>query len=179
MCYRVYNQRVANEADKNGFLRSGELARLAGVSAETLRHYERKGLLVKPRRSRNGYREYPPSTLDRVRLVQRALSVGFTLNELARILKSRDTGGVPCRDVRGLAERKLEEVEAQLSQLTHLRDDLRALLKDWDELLTGRTRTERVGLLEALVASDYAREQRDVRLARSRISRKKKKESNE
>ena len=54
MHYRVYNQRVASEADKNGFLRSGELARLAGVSAETLRHYERKGLLVEPRRSRNG-----------------------------------------------------------------------------------------------------------------------------
>jgi DNA-binding transcriptional MerR regulator len=179
MCYRVYNQRVANEADKNGFLRSGELARLAGVSAETLRHYERKGLLVKPRRSRNGYREYPPSALDRVRLVQRALGVGFTLNELARILKTRDTGGVPCRDVRQLAERKLEEVEAQLGQLTNLRDDLRDLLKDWDELLTGRTRTERVGLLEALVTSDYAKEHRQSPLARSRISRKKKKESNE
>jgi len=170
---------VASGTDKNGFLRSGELARLAGVSAETLRHYERKGLLIKPRRSRNGYREYPPSSLDRVRLVQRALSVGFTLNELARILKTRDTGGVPCREVRSLAERKLEEVEDQLSQLTNLRDDLRSLLKDWDELLTGRTRTERVGLLEALVTSDYAKEHRQSQLARSRISRKKRKESNE
>jgi predicted translin family RNA/ssDNA-binding protein len=81
--------------------------------------------------------------------------------------------------VRQLAERKLEEVEEQLGQLTNLRDDLRSLLKDWDELLTGRTRTERAGLLEALVTSDYAKEHRQSPIARSSISRKKKKESNE
>ncbi|MGA9767652.1 MAG: heavy metal-responsive transcriptional regulator [Blastocatellia bacterium] len=173
--YRVYNPCVTSESDKNGFLRSGELARLAGVSAETLRHYERKGLLVKPRRSGNGYREYPPSALDRVRLVQRALGMGFTLNELARILKTRDKGGVPCREVRSLAERKLEEVEAQMNQLTNLRDDLTDLLKDWDLLLNNSARTERAGLLEALAIKEHSHS----RLAHSHITRKKKKEHNE
>lgn len=178
MGYGVYNQRVASESDKNGFLRSGELARLACVSAETLRHYERKGLLAKPQRSRNGYREYPPSALDRVRLVQRALRIGFTLDELARILKTRDKGGAPCREVRSLAEKKLEEIEEQLGQLTNLRDEMRSLLKDWDELLNGRAQTERARLLEALVASDYAKEHKQSRLTRSRMNRKKVKENN-
>src|SRR5437773_925083 len=108
---RLYNARVMSKAVKTGLLRSGELARQAGVSADTLRHYERKGLIARPRRSPNGYREYPASTLDRVRLIRSALAVGFTLDELARILKERDQGGAPCRQVRQLAAEKLAEVE--------------------------------------------------------------------
>jgi DNA-binding transcriptional MerR regulator len=140
--------------DENRFLRSGQLARLAGVSTDTLRHYERLGLLPRPRRSANSYREYPQGTLDRVRLVQRALAVGFTLAELARILKSRDKGGVPCREVRALAETKLHNIEAQLRELTCLRDDLRATLKDWDSRLASKAADERAGLLEALAAAE-------------------------
>lgn len=140
--------------DQDSFLRSGRLAKLAGVSTDTLRHYERLGLLPRPRRSANGYREYPQKTLDRVRLVQRALRVGFTLAELARILKSRDKGGVPCREVRALAETKLRNLEEQLRELTCLRDDLRATLKDWDSRLASAANDERAGLLEALVAAE-------------------------
>src|SRR5215213_2862435 len=95
-------------------LRSGELARLAGVSTDTLRHYERKGVLAKPRRDANGYRAYGPEAVERVRLVRRALSVGFTLDELARILKERATCRAPCRSVRELAAAKLAEVEERL-----------------------------------------------------------------
>lgn len=60
-----------------------------------MRHYERKGVLAVPRRSRNGYREYPAEALERVRLVRRALAVGFTLDALARILKERARGRAP------------------------------------------------------------------------------------
>ncbi|HKP85552.1 MAG TPA: heavy metal-responsive transcriptional regulator [Blastocatellia bacterium] len=154
-------------------MRSGELARLAGVSTNTLRHYERIGLLRKPPRSRNGYREYPEAALDRVRLAQRALRVGFTLDELARILKIRDKGGAPCREVRLLAEGKLEEIETRLSQLTDLRDDLRSILGDWDKLLESRARTGRAGLLEALAMSDYPKGEKLSHLAWPRMSRKK------
>jgi DNA-binding transcriptional MerR regulator len=93
-------------------LRSGELARLAGVSTDTLRHYERRGLIAAPGRSGNGYREYPSEALDRVRLVRSALAVGFTLDELVDILAVRDRGGAPCRRARALLEEKLEAVEA-------------------------------------------------------------------
>ena len=64
----------------NGFLRAGEVATLSGVSTDTLRHYERKKVLQKPRRGANGYRLYPAETPERVKLVQRALAVGFTLD---------------------------------------------------------------------------------------------------
>ncbi|HXG95080.1 MAG TPA: heavy metal-responsive transcriptional regulator [Blastocatellia bacterium] len=151
--YRVYNSGVSGRQESNGYLRSGELARLAGVSADTLRHYERKGLIAKPRRGANGYREYPPEAIDRVRLIRSALSIGFTINELARILKERDKGGAPCRSVRSLAEAKLEEIEKQLRHLTALRDDLRALVSEWDKRLATNPEGERANLLESLATN--------------------------
>ncbi|MDX6692652.1 MAG: hypothetical protein QOF02_255 [Blastocatellia bacterium] len=135
--------------EKTSYL-SGELARLAGVSTDTLRHYERKGALPRPHRSANGYRVYPPEALERVRLVRRALSVGFTLDELARLLKEREKGGVPCRQARSLAATKLAEVETRLSELVIVRDELRATLADWDARLAQTKAGQRAGLLDAL-----------------------------
>ncbi|MFY9572114.1 MAG: heavy metal-responsive transcriptional regulator [Blastocatellia bacterium] len=141
---------MGQETTKREYLRSGELARLAGVSTDTLRYYERKGLLARPRRSTNSYREYPESALDRVRLVRRSLAVGFTLDELARILEVRGRGGAPCREVRSLAGAKLAEVEAQIEELTGLRNELKKLLKNWDALLSKTAPSERARLLESL-----------------------------
>ena len=144
---------VKAAASLEGFL-SGELARLAGVSTDTLRHYERKGVLPRAHRLNNGYRKYPPDSLDRVRLIRRALAVGFTLDELARFLKARDRGQAPCREVRALAAEKLTEVESRLTELLALRDELRATLVDWDERLSGKKAGERAGLLEALAKQE-------------------------
>jgi DNA-binding transcriptional MerR regulator len=77
-------------------LRSGDLARLTGVSADTLRHYETMRILPAPLRSASGYRLYSQDAADRVRLVQRALQLGFTLTELSETLRARDRGEVPC-----------------------------------------------------------------------------------
>ena len=130
-------------------MRSGELARQAGVSPDTLRHYERKGLLPPPVRAANGYRVYSANALERVRLVRRALGVGFSLDELARILAERDRGGAPCKQVRALAAEKLAMVEARLRDLRLMRDALARTLADWDRRLH-RSRGERASLLEAL-----------------------------
>lgn len=134
----------------NSALSSGELADAAGVSRDTLRHYERKGVLPRPLRGHNGYRKYPPEALQRVQLVRRALSVGFTLDELARVLKVRDAGGAPCEEVRKLAAQKLLDVQDQLRELTALQDDLQETLKDWDTRLAKRANGNRVNLLESL-----------------------------
>lgn len=147
---KVYNPCVNQRADNRDYLRAGELARLAGVSADTLRHYERKGLIQRPRRSANGYREYPFDVLERVKLIRSALSVGFTIDELARVLKERDKGGAPCRKVRELAASKLEEAEKQLSRITALRDELRGLLEEWDDALERSVNGNRASLLESL-----------------------------
>ena len=164
---------MKHDTPKQEYLRSGELARLAGVSTDTLRHYERKGLLVRPRRSANGYREYPGGALDRVRLVRSALGIGFTVNELAGILGVRDRGGAPCHQVRALAGTKLTDLENQLGELTALRDELRRLLKNWDALLAKNPPPERAGLLESLVANDTRRRTRSERITQTRINRKR------
>ena len=133
-----------------GPLRSAQLARLAGVSPDTLRHYERKGLLPAARRSANGYREYPPEACARVRLVRRAVGLGFTLDELALIVKVRDRGGAPCRTVRALAAEKLALLEARLLELEEARDRLRGVLTHWDDLLAATPGGGRAALLDAL-----------------------------
>jgi DNA-binding transcriptional MerR regulator len=131
--------------------RSGELAAKAGVSADTLRHYERRGLIAAVERLPNGYRSYPPEALDRVLVIQRALSVGFSLDELARLLKARDRGQPPCREVRALAARKLAEVDRQLESLASFRAALDTTLRDWDARLEARRGEEPARLLDALV----------------------------
>jgi DNA-binding transcriptional MerR regulator len=138
--------------EKTGY-RSGELASLAGVSTDTLRHYERKGVLARPRRTANGYRVYPAGAIERVQLIRRALCVGFTLDELARILREREKGSVPCQEVRALASGKLAEVETRLKELKMVRDELRSTLEDWDARLAQTSAGERAGLLDALAQS--------------------------
>ncbi|MFL6229248.1 MAG: heavy metal-responsive transcriptional regulator [Pyrinomonadaceae bacterium] len=143
---------------KKSYLRAGELARAVGVSADTLHHYERKGVLARPRRSANGYREYPLEALDRVRLVRRALAIGFTLDELARILRARDRGVAPCREVRALAASKLAEVEERLRELVAVREELRAVTSEWDARLAQTPAGTRAGLLDALAGAKHSDE---------------------
>lgn len=118
-------------------LRSAELARIAGVSTDTLRYYERSRLLPPVPRAANGYRCYPPQAVGRVALIRRALGLGFNVQELARILKARDSGAAPCHTVRALAADKLRQVEAQMKDLTRFRKELRAVLREWDRRLAG------------------------------------------
>ncbi len=108
-----------------------------------------------------------------MRHMRNALGIGFTLTELARILRMRDRGGAPCHQVRALAGTKLTDVETQLGELTALRDELRRLLKNWDALLSKNSLPERAGLLESLVASDTRSRTRSARLKQTLINRKK------
>lgn len=159
---------------KKRYLRAGELAKAAGVSTDTLHHYERKGVLPAPRRSFNGYREYALESLARVRLVRRALAVGFTLEELARLLKARDKGGAPCKQVRALAAAKLSDIETQLRELTSLRDDLTDTIQEWDARLAKTADGERARLLESLADSDTLRAEHNSPTAPQWRKRKRK-----
>lgn len=134
-------------------LLSGELAARAGVSKDTLRFYERRRLLPRPRRASNGYRRYPAAALGRVRMIRAALSIGFTVDELSTILAVREAGGAPCRQVRRLAGEKLERLRAELEGLTRFHADLERVLADWDGRLKA-ARGRRAGLLEALAGID-------------------------
>jgi DNA-binding transcriptional MerR regulator len=96
-------------------MHSSELARLAGVSTDTLRYYERLRLLPAAPRSASGYRLYPAQALDRVRVIRGALAIGFSVRELTAILAERDRGGAPCQWVLVLAREKLPAVEVSRS----------------------------------------------------------------
>jgi len=131
-------------------MKSGEAARRGGVSVDTLAHYERRGLLPAPARDANGYRRYAQPAVDRVRLIQRALDMGFTLDELGRVLKQRDAGGAPCGQVRAIAAARLAELDARIDGLQALRDELSSLVADWDGRLAALPAGQRAGLLDAL-----------------------------
>ena len=145
-------------------LRSGQLARLVGVSADLLRHYERIGVLPSPMRGSNGYRLYPPKDVHRVRTVRNSLAIGFSLEELARIFATRDRGGVPCKQVRALAAEKLKRVEQSMAELRNLRRQLQKILEDWDLRLARTRKGERAGLLESLAQEPAGRKANKVRL---------------
>jgi len=102
-----------------------DVAKATGVSTDTLRHYERKGLLPRITRTAAGYRQYSAATVDRVLLIQRALIVGFSLADLKRVLAVRDRGGSPCAGVRVLVGERLEQLNRRIEEMLALRDELR------------------------------------------------------
>jgi DNA-binding transcriptional MerR regulator len=115
-----------------------------------LRHYERKGLLAQPPRTAGGYRRYPSEAVSRVRLIQRALVIGFSLDELGRVFKERAAGGAPCQKVRGIVQGRLADLDRQLASLKVLKRDLHALLDEWDARLERTPPGERAYLLDEL-----------------------------
>jgi DNA-binding transcriptional MerR regulator len=127
---------------------SGELARMCGVSPDTIRHYERLGVLPAAVRGENGYRRFPREAAGRVLLIRRAIAIGFSLAEVGRILSQRDGGTPPCRTVRALAGEKLEDLDRRIAEMTAMREDLSKLLQEWDARLAATRDGEEARLLE-------------------------------
>ena len=138
-----------------------------GVSADTLRHYERLGLLPGITRSGAGYRRYSPESIERVRLIRRALAIGFSLKELASVLAHCDRGTAPCGRVRSLVAERLAALDGRLVDLTALRDELRVLLSDWDQRLAATPPGQRARLLDMLGGRPALEGRRTGRLSRS------------
>lgn len=116
---------------KNQAIRIGELARAAGVTPDTLRYYERLGLLPAPKRSAAGYRLYDGVAAGRLRFIRKAQRLGLTLEEIRAVLDQRSRGRLPCGSVVAFAERHLARIEAQLAELTAARDALMKQLDHW------------------------------------------------
>ena len=105
-------------------MRIGELAQRAGVNVQTVRYYERRGLLDDPRGRGAGYREYGDATLDRLRFIRRAQELGFTLSEIEELLALRLERGTAAADVKARAAAKIVEIEARLRDLERIREAL-------------------------------------------------------
>lgn len=109
----------------------GHIARSAGVNIETVRYYQRRGLVPLPPKRSRGFRYYTPSTASRVRFIKRAQALGMSLNEVQRLMKLDAKGA--CTENRSLAVAKLALVERKLLELTKLRDVLRGLVAACDQ----------------------------------------------
>jgi DNA-binding transcriptional MerR regulator len=129
-------------------LHPSEVAKLTGISPDTVRYYERNGLLPLAPRTAGGYRLFPRHALRRVKIIQRSLSLGFTVKELSAIFRERERGGRPCERVRQLGVEKLASLEKTIRELKAKRNEMKRTLLSWDKLLRTRGKNEQAYLLE-------------------------------
>jgi DNA-binding transcriptional MerR regulator len=108
-------------------LRITELARTVGLPTDTVRYYERVGLLPPPKRTHGGYRDYDASAVDRLQFIRGAQRLGLRLVDIGHLLAVRDTGHCPCEPAGELLRRRLDDVDARIAQLTALRAEMAAM----------------------------------------------------
>lgn len=104
--------------------RTGKLAHEAGVHIETIRYYERRGLIPEPERDRSGYRQYPADTLTRMKFIGHAKHMGFTLEEIRDLLDLCVNRGSSCLAVKEKAESKISEIDIKIKYLKEMKKSL-------------------------------------------------------
>jgi MerR family mercuric resistance operon transcriptional regulator len=124
----------------------GKVASGAGLSIDTVRYYEREGLLDKPARTASGYRHYRPDAVARLRFIRQAKDLGFTLSEIKELLALRVTPGKSCADVRAHAEHKISDVDRRIGSLKRMRGALVKLAS----ACSGKGPVSQCPILEAL-----------------------------
>lgn len=132
---------------KHSSLKIGEVAQASGIGIEALRFYERSGLLGKPVRSMSGYRLYDEGVLERLAFIKKAQTLGFSLDEIGRIIKDASSGASPCDDVREIVRRRLTELDERMREMRRYRKELAQTLEEWDKV--GRAPGHICGLIEA------------------------------
>jgi DNA-binding transcriptional MerR regulator len=151
----------------------GDLAKQAGVKADTIRFYEKRGLLPRPGRATSGYRTYDEPALKQLRFIRQAQSLGFSLHEIKRILKLHGAGKTTCRCVMAIAEATLSETESKLKELRAFRDALKQQVERWRRQTEagGRMAAEFCALIESSAGLRSAPDAvRPVRVKRSASS---------
>ena len=111
----------------------GQVARQTGVGVETVRFYERRGLLEKPPRKESGYRQYPPEAILRLRFIKKAKEVGFSLKEIKELLSLRLDATATCEDVKSRAEAKRLDIEQKIQALQKMKQALTDLTEACSE----------------------------------------------
>jgi MerR family mercuric resistance operon transcriptional regulator len=127
-------------------LKIGKVARNAGLAIDTVRYYEREGLLQKPARTASGYRHYTPDAVARLRFIRQAKDLGFSLAEIKELLALRVTPGKSCADVRAHAQHKIADVDRRIASLKRVRGALVKLAS----ACSGKGPVSQCPILEAL-----------------------------
>jgi DNA-binding transcriptional MerR regulator len=137
----------AEESDENRLmLKIGEVSQLSSVGIEALRFYERSGLLETPARTESGYRVYPQGVLERIAFIRQAQALGFSLEEIRRVIEDARSGQSPCDEVREIVRRRLEELDERMREMRRYRNELAKTLAEWERV--GRAPGHICGLIE-------------------------------
>jgi DNA-binding transcriptional MerR regulator len=131
-------------------MRIGELAQSAGVTVDTIRYYERIGVLPKARRASNGYRDYASDVRNRLRIIRNAVSLGFPLKEITKLLRIRDAGGAPCAQVRDYAVTLVDQIDRRIAEMKAERKAMLGMIDHWNLKLAKTTPGTRAHLLDAI-----------------------------
>ncbi len=129
------------------WLKIGDVAKVSGVGIETLRFYEKQGLLTHATRTQSGYRLYNRDVLERLEFIKRAQVLGFTLAEIAHLIKEKASGISPCADAREIVRSRLAELDERMREMRRYRKELAAALAQWDE--QGAAEGSICGLIES------------------------------
>jgi MerR family transcriptional regulator, copper efflux regulator len=119
--------------DPGRWLRIGDVSKQSGVGIEALRFYEKQGLLNHATRTQSGYRLYGTEVLERLEFIKRAQVLGFSLAEIAHIIKEKEAGKSPCFEVREIVRSRLQELDERMKEMRRYRKELAAALVEWDE----------------------------------------------
>src|SRR6266545_3279084 len=135
-----------SEVEEGCWLKIGEVSKRSGIGIEALRFYEKSGLIDPPGRTGGGYRQYDASVLDRLEFIKRAQALGFSLNEIARIIAEKQAGHSPCEEVREIVRTRLRELDERMAQMRRYRREMAETLRGWDQL--GAVDGDICGLIE-------------------------------
>jgi MerR family mercuric resistance operon transcriptional regulator len=135
-------------------LRTGQVAKQTGVNVETLRYYERQGLIDTPPRTASGYRDYPAETVSRIRFIRRAKALGFTLQEIGDLLSLRVSPTASSAEIKTRAEAKITDIEDKIRTLTRMKETLTSITTACD----GCAPLSACPILDALEAHEDGRD---------------------
>lgn len=138
--------RLVGEEEGRLMLKIGDVSKRSGVGVEALRFYEKSGLLDSPARTFSGYRVYGEEVLERLAFIKRAQALGFSLDEIRRIVDDARRGESPCDEVREIVQRRMTELDERLRELHRYRKELKDTLEEWDKV--GRAPGHVCGLIE-------------------------------
>jgi MerR family copper efflux transcriptional regulator len=140
------DEEVTDETQNRQLLKIGEVSRRTGIGIEALRFYEKSGLLDKPARTYSGYRMYSGDVLDRLSFIKRAQVLGFSLDEIKKLIDDARSGHSPCDEVREIVRTRLEELDQRMKEMARYKKELAEALEEWDKV--GRAPGHICGLIE-------------------------------
>lgn len=151
---------IVDEEEQKGRLKIGDVAKLSGIGIEALRFYEKSGLLEKPARTYSGYRMYGRDVLDRLAFIKQAQTLGFSLDEIRRIVADARSGQSPCDEVREIVRRRLDELDSRMREMRRYRKELSETLEEWDK--RGQAPGYVCGLIESSHVEHSMREHKKI-----------------